>query len=156
MSWAWPRRTGRRLFHHHLVAGAQRAVELFQFLHAPGARPIPRDDVADLGKRALAAFGAWDARHHGSSDLFGPWSATRLLFFFTLILGAGPAALIGAPGYVWLHATGRARWRYVLPLGFLPTFGFLWLSPELSPYAAGGGLVVASLTHLAGARLRGA
>ena len=105
---------------------------------------------------ALGAFGAWDAQRNGSTDLFAEWSASRLLFYFTLILGAGPAALIGAPGYVWLHASGRAQWRYVLPIGLLPTLGFLWLSPELAPYAAGGGLAVASLTHLVGSRLRGA
>ena len=64
---------------------------------------------------ALAAYGAWDSHVHGSSELFG--NAGKFLFVFTVLFGALPVALIGAPGYALLHARGLATWPWVLLLG---------------------------------------
>lgn len=104
---------------------------------------------------ALAAYGMWDARAHGSGDLFGPGGAARALFGFTLIFGALPVALFGAPGYVLLHARHLARWRWVLLLGVAPSFLFLAVEPELFWWAAGCGAAVATITHAIGRKLRG-
>lgn len=101
----------------------------------------------------LAAYGAWDSHVNGTSEFFG--NAGKLLFAFTLMLGAAPVALIGAPGYVWLHSRGLARWHWVLLLGVAPSLLFLLYAPEFVWWAAGCGAAVALLTHLAGSRLAG-
>ena len=101
----------------------------------------------------LAAYGAWDSHLHGSSELLG--NAGKFLFFFTFVFGALPVALIGAPGYVALHAHGLARWYWVLLLGLATSLLFLWFAPDLVWWAAGCGAAVALLTHLIGSRLRG-
>jgi hypothetical protein len=101
----------------------------------------------------LAAYGAWDSHVHGTSELFG--NAGKFLFVFTLLFGALPVALIGAPGYVALHARGNARWYWVLLLGLAPSLLFLWFVSELVWWAAGCGAAVALLTHLLASRLGG-
>ena len=102
---------------------------------------------------ALAAYGAWDSHVHGTSELFG--NAGKFLFVFTLFFGALPVALIGAPGYVFLHARGLARWYWVLLLGAAPSLLFLLFAPDFIWWALGCGVAVAAMTHLMGSRLRG-
>lgn len=101
----------------------------------------------------LAAYGAWDSHVHGSSELFG--NAGKFLFVFTLLFGALPVALVGAPGYLFLHVRGLARWYWVLLLGLAPSLAFLLFAPDLVWWAAGCGAAVALLTHLLASRLRG-
>jgi hypothetical protein len=101
----------------------------------------------------LAAYGAWDSHVHGSSELFG--NAGKFLFAFTLFFGALPVALVGAPGYVFLHVRGLARWYWVLLLGLAPSLAFFLFAPDLVWWAAGCGAAVALLTHLLASRLRG-
>ena len=101
----------------------------------------------------LGAYGAWDSHVHGSSELFG--NAGKFLFAFTLFFGALPVALIGAPGYVLLHARGLAQWYWVLLLGVAPSLLFVWWESGLVWWAAGCGAAVALITHLVGSRLRG-
>lgn len=73
----------------------------------------------------------------------------------TLLIGAGPAILIGAPAYWGLWRLGRARSLIVLPLG--AALGALVgvLEPPLLGWGAGCGMVVAGLTHLAAKRWMG-
>jgi hypothetical protein len=99
--------------------------------------------------------GFWDAKPSGSSDLFGPMSFARAILAFTLILGALPVAFVGAPGYVFLHDRGLAKWRWVILLGLAPSIFFLPFSFEFALWAGSCGVAVASLTHLIGSRLRG-
>jgi hypothetical protein len=104
---------------------------------------------------ALATYGAWDSDKNGSENLFGEQSAAQFLFLFTLVLGALPVIVIGAPGYVFLHSRRLARWPLVLLLGTAPSLLFLFFSAEFFPWALGCGAAVAILTHLAGSQLRG-
>lgn len=86
------------------------------------------------------------------SELWGPSGAFIAGLHATLVLGAVPAVLFGAPGYWLLWRLGRARWLTVLPLG--AAFGALVavLEPALLPWGIPCGVVTAAITHVAAGR----
>ncbi|MCH8496863.1 MAG: hypothetical protein LAT63_00165 [Marinobacter sp.] len=51
------------------------------------------------------------------SELWRPFGAFRVGFYATLVVGAAPAILVGAPAYWWVWRLGYARWLIVLPVG---------------------------------------
>lgn len=89
------------------------------------------------------------------SELWGPSGAFIAGLHATLVLGAVPAVLFGAPGYWLLWRLGRARWLTVLPLG--AAFGALVavLEPALLPWGITCGIVTAAITHVAAGRWLG-
>jgi hypothetical protein len=89
------------------------------------------------------------------SELWGPSGAFIAGLYATLVLGAVPAVLFGAPGYWLLWRLGRARWLTVLPLG--AAFGALVavLEPALLPWGITCGIVTAAITHVAAGRWLG-
>lgn len=81
------------------------------------------------------------------NELFGVAAALRLGFVATLAFGAGPALLVGAPGYWLLWRTGRAGWTAALLLGTAAGSLLLVLEPALALWGAGCGAAAAAIVH---------
>ena len=101
---------------------------------------------------AMAAYGAIDSTLHASS-LLGPSSSAQVVFGYTAILGAVPALLLGAPGYLILVHRNLARWPYVSLLGTAPGLLALAFDITLGLFAIICGAAVALLTHVMCRRL---
>lgn len=89
------------------------------------------------------------------SDLWNRAGAFRTGLYATLLLGAGPALLLGAPGYWLLWRLGRARWLPVLSLGAGLGASVAFLEPAWIAWGVACGAVVAGLTHRAAQRWLG-
>lgn len=100
----------------------------------------------------MAAVAAVDSATH-SNALLSPTSAATITFGYTLMLGALPAILVGAPCYALLLRKGRARWYYALAAGVLPGLVTLPLDPNLGFLATACGAAVALATHFTCRRL---
>lgn len=68
------------------------------------------------------------------SELWDPSGAFIAGLYATLVLGAVPAVLFGAPGYWLLWRCRRARWLTVLPLGAALGALVAVLEPALLPW----------------------
>ena len=95
---------------------------------------------------AMAAYGAIDSALHPSSWL-SPASSAQIVFGYTAVIGAAPALLLGAPGYLLLVHRNLARWPYVLLLGAAPGLFALIFDITLGFIAIICGAAVALLTH---------
>jgi hypothetical protein len=95
---------------------------------------------------AMAAYGAIDSTLHPSSWL-SPASSAQITFGYTAVIGAAPALLLGAPGYLLLVRRSLARWPYVLLLGVAPGLLALAVDITISFFAIICGATVALLTH---------
>jgi len=99
---------------------------------------------------ALAIFSAVV----GGSSMLGAKGSAEITFWYTLILGAGPALLFGAPIYAFLRSRGYQRVWIAAALGAAPGVFALVVEPQLAPHAFGVGLVVAVGTHCVLAMVR--
>lgn len=86
------------------------------------------------------------------SELWGPRGAFRAGLYATLLLGAGPAMLLGVPAYWLLWRAGLTSWPSVIFMG--GTLGALvvFIEPALAAWGVPCGILVAALTHLAARR----
>ena len=100
----------------------------------------------------MAATAAVDSAAH-SNALLSPVSAAAVTFSYTLILGALPVLLVGAPGYTFLLSKGHARWYWAVGLGVLPGLAALPLDSNLGFWAIACGAIVALVTHVVCRRL---
>lgn len=89
---------------------------------------------------------------HSPTEFWSPYGAFGGGFHATLLLGAVPAILAGAPAYWWLWRAGRARWLTVVPLGAALGALVAVLEPALLGWGAGCGMFVAGLTHMTARR----
>ena len=89
------------------------------------------------------------------TEFWGLPGAFGTSLYATLLIGAGPAILMGAPAYWWLWRLGQARSLVVLLLGAGLGALIAVLEPVLLGWGAGCGVAVAGLTHLAARRWLG-
>src|SRR5258706_7299870 len=98
---------------------------------------------------AVVAFG--DSVRIGDTSLASVSVAARIGvngFGYTVIIGALPVILYGAPIYALLANAGRANWTTVILLGVVPGVFVLPFDVWPGVWAIGCGVIVASITHL--------
>lgn len=83
------------------------------------------------------------------SDLWTPPGAFVAGLTASLLLGAGPALLLGVPAYWLLWRRRRAQWRTILPLGAALGALIVVIEPALLGWGVLAGVGTAVLTHLA-------
>ena len=95
---------------------------------------------------AVAGYSTYTALTEGGA--FSPASTALMAFTYTLLAGALPALLVGAPLFALLHRRGQARWHWVLLLGAMPSVAFAFVGAFFFWLALAGGLFVASFVRV--------
>ena len=106
--------------------------------------------VAGLVALTLAALEALSP-----SERWGVAGAFRTGFYASLVLGAVPAALLGAPAYWLLWRAGRASWPAALLLGAALGALVAVVESGLTVWGIGCGILASGLTHVAATRWLG-
>jgi len=75
-------------------------------------------------------------------------NAAKLIFVYTLLIGALPVILFGAPTYAALSYFGKIGWFNLIAIGIAPGLALMFFEKEFGIWAASVGLIVAVLTHL--------
>jgi hypothetical protein len=111
-----------------------------------------RSELATLGALLASAaivgcLGFVDSVRAGKASLLPPADAAWIGFAYTMVLGALPALLYGAPAYALLAQAGRASWSTTLLIGLVPGLLALLVETSLGVWALGCGVAVACATH---------
>jgi hypothetical protein len=98
----------------------------------------------------VAIYGFVDGIRMGLTTSMSPGDAAAAGFVYTLVFGALPALLYGAPLYALLWHAGSAAWSTAILIGVLPgLLGLALLRGDawLGYWALGCGVIVAIATH---------
>jgi len=111
-----------------------------------------RSELVALGALLVCAafvggYGFVDSARTGQASLLSPADAGWIGFAYTMIFGALPALLFGAPAYALLAQAGRASWTTTMVVGIVPGLLAGLIETWLAVYALVCGVVVAAATH---------
>jgi hypothetical protein len=95
---------------------------------------------------AMGTIGGLDALRVDSS-MVSPRDSAALLFAYTVTIGLMPALLLGGPAYFSLLYLRKASWLSVIITGAVPGLSLFAFEASIAPWAALGGVLVATFTH---------
>ena len=125
------------------------------FLRLLGRVEIGAIVATVLASAFLATVALAQTLAGSGGDMLSPSDSAKVVFLYSLTLGAPLAILYGAPLYAFLFYRSLASWLAALLVGLAPGAAIYFLVEHeqlLGLWVAGGGSVTALLTHLSTCR----